>query len=55
MQGAPKLTLEFFHDVVCGWCFNLSPRLRAQLQTQVRSVARLPVSEIALAPAEVQA
>ncbi len=24
-----KLTLDFFHDVVCGWCFNLSPRLRA--------------------------
>lgn len=29
MRRAPKLTLEFFHDVVCGWCFNLSPRLRA--------------------------
>jgi putative protein-disulfide isomerase len=28
MHGAPRLTLEFFHDVVCGWCFNLSPRLR---------------------------
>ena len=28
MRHAPKLTLEFFHDVVCGWCFNLSPRLR---------------------------
>ncbi|WP_212525791.1 DsbA family protein [Actibacterium sp. MT2.3-13A] len=24
-----RLTLEFFHDAVCGWCFNLSPRLRA--------------------------
>lgn len=24
----PTLTLEFFHDVVCGWCYNLSPRLR---------------------------
>lgn len=23
-----RLTLDFFHDVVCGWCFNLSPRLR---------------------------
>jgi len=23
-----RLTLEFYHDVVCGWCFNLSPRLR---------------------------
>ncbi|WP_192034610.1 DsbA family protein [Halomonas sp. YLGW01] len=23
----PSLTLDFFHDVVCGWCFNLSPRL----------------------------
>ncbi len=22
-----RLTLEFYHDVVCGWCFNLSPRL----------------------------
>lgn len=29
MRRAPQLTLEFFHDVVCGWCFNLSPRLRA--------------------------
>ena len=25
---APRLTLDFFHDVVCGWCFNISPRLR---------------------------
>jgi predicted DsbA family dithiol-disulfide isomerase len=25
----PRLTLDFFHDVVCGWCFNLSPRLHA--------------------------
>lgn len=23
-----RLTLDFFHDVVCGWCFNLSPRLQ---------------------------
>lgn len=23
-----QLTLDFFHDVVCGWCFNLSPRLQ---------------------------
>lgn len=23
------LTVDFFHDVVCGWCFNISPRLRA--------------------------
>lgn len=23
-----RLTLDFFHDVVCGWCFNISPRLR---------------------------
>lgn len=28
MRGSPQLTLTFFHDVVCGWCFNLSPRLR---------------------------
>lgn len=24
----PKITLEFFHDAVCGWCYVLSPRLR---------------------------
>jgi putative protein-disulfide isomerase len=24
-----RLTLDFFHDVVCGWCFNISPRLHA--------------------------
>ena len=29
MRRVPQLTMEFFHDVVCGWCFNLSPRLRA--------------------------
>jgi putative protein-disulfide isomerase len=23
------LTLDFFHDVVCGWCFNISSRLHA--------------------------
>lgn len=23
-----RLTIDFFHDVVCGWCFNISPRLR---------------------------
>ncbi|ATJ82339.1 DsbA family protein [Halomonas beimenensis] len=28
MARPPSLTLEFFHDVVCGWCYNLSPRLR---------------------------
>ncbi|MBX3608335.1 MAG: DsbA family protein [Hydrogenophaga sp.] len=28
MTHMPPLTLDFFHDVVCGWCFNLSPRLR---------------------------
>ncbi|MBC3767298.1 DsbA family oxidoreductase [Neptunicella marina] len=22
------LTIEFFHDAVCGWCYNQSPRLR---------------------------
>jgi putative protein-disulfide isomerase len=27
MERTPILTLDFFHDVVCGWCFNLSPRL----------------------------
>ncbi len=24
----PRLEIEFFHDVVCGWCFVMSPRLR---------------------------
>jgi len=22
------LTIDFFHDVVCCWCFNISSRLR---------------------------
>lgn len=30
---ASALTLDFFHDVVCGWCFNISPRLRALADT----------------------
>lgn len=29
MAPGPTLTLDFFHDVVCGWCFNISPRLHA--------------------------
>jgi len=28
MMCGPTLTLDFFHDVVCGWCFIISPRLR---------------------------
>ena len=24
----PVLKIEFFHDVVCGWCFVMSPKLR---------------------------
>lgn len=24
----PALTIEFFHDVVCCWCFNVSSRMR---------------------------
>ncbi len=23
-----RLTIDFFHDVVCDWCFNLSSRMR---------------------------
>ena len=33
------LTVDFFHDVVCGWCFNISPRLRvlaAEFDIEVR-------------------
>ena len=25
----PTLTIDFFHDVVCCWCFNISSRMRA--------------------------
>ncbi|PHP65807.1 disulfide bond formation protein DsbA [Zhengella mangrovi] len=28
MTRSPTLTIDFFHDAVCGWCFNMSPRLR---------------------------
>ncbi|ACL62817.1 DsbA family oxidoreductase [Methylobacterium nodulans] len=31
-----RIRIEFFHDVVCGWCFVLSPRLK-------RIAADLPV------------
>lgn len=24
----PSLTVDFFHDVVCCWCFNISSRMR---------------------------
>lgn len=37
--GASALTIEFFHDVVCGWCYVMSPRLRqvsAELGIEVR-------------------
>jgi putative protein-disulfide isomerase len=39
MNRTPILTLDFFHDVVCGWCFNLSPRLHTlarEFQLDVR-------------------
>lgn len=25
----PRLTIDFFHDVVCCWCFNISSRMRS--------------------------
>lgn len=25
----PNLTIDFFHDVVCCWCFNISSRMRS--------------------------
>ncbi|KIC20839.1 MULTISPECIES: DsbA family oxidoreductase, partial [unclassified Leisingera] len=25
---SPVLTIDFFHDAVCGWCFVMSPKLR---------------------------
>ena len=28
MDRGPALTLDFFHDVVCCWCFNISSRMR---------------------------
>jgi len=28
MSRAPALTLDFYHDVVCCWCFNISSRMR---------------------------
>ncbi len=30
----PKLKVDFFHDVICGWCYVLSPRLR-QLEKEL--------------------
>lgn len=36
---ATPLTVDFFHDVVCGWCYVMSPRLRqvaAELGVAVR-------------------
>ena len=29
IMSGTRMTLDFFHDVVCGWCFNISPRLHA--------------------------
>ncbi|MEJ2765311.1 DsbA family protein [Photobacterium sp. MCCC 1A19761] len=23
-----KIRVDFFHDVICGWCYVISPRLR---------------------------
>ncbi len=28
MTRSPDLTIDFFHDVVCCWCFNISSRMR---------------------------
>lgn len=35
----PSLTIDFFHDVVCCWCFNISSRMRnlaAEFDREVR-------------------
>ena len=35
----PRLTIDFFHDVVCCWCFNISSRMRdlaAQFDLDIR-------------------
>ena len=37
--ASAPLTVDFFHDVVCSWCYVMSPRLRqaaAELGIQVR-------------------
>lgn len=26
--NTPRMVVDFYHDVVCGWCFVISPRLR---------------------------
>ena len=38
-SASAPLTVDFFHDVVCSWCYVMSPRLRqvaAELGIQVR-------------------
>ncbi|PTQ55020.1 MAG: DSBA oxidoreductase [Candidatus Carbobacillus altaicus] len=44
----PVLEIEFFHDVLCAWCFALSPRMR-QLVSQYPEV-RVIHRAFALAP-----
>ncbi|MFX0541011.1 DsbA family oxidoreductase [Roseovarius sp. S4756] len=50
----PSLTIEFFHDVVCCWCFNISSRMRAlseefdldvRHRTFVRQASRAEMAE----------
>lgn len=36
---AAPLTVDFFHDVVCGWCYVMSPRLR-QVAAELGIVVR---------------
>ncbi|WP_342151801.1 DsbA family protein [Methylorubrum sp. SB2] len=31
-RSMTKMSIEFFHDVLCGWCFVMSPRLRRLVQ-----------------------
>ncbi|MBE3597616.1 MAG: DsbA family protein [Limnochordaceae bacterium] len=48
MTGTERVELEFFHDVLCAWCYALAPRVRrlAEQYPQVRVVHRA----FALAP-----
>ena len=54
MAHAPALTLDFFHDVVCCWCFNISSRMR-QLADEFDLDIRHRTFVLQASPAEMRA
>jgi predicted DsbA family dithiol-disulfide isomerase len=54
MASETTLTIDFFHDVVCCWCFNISSRMR-RLESEFNLDVRHRTFVLQASPAEMRA